>query len=309
VKASSHNGHCINLDGSNTTNLYACYASQPGEGKAGYRIIAGSPVSLYSCTGLDDGDSHWGLFGAMAAVAGSTRSGGSTSIIRISASDPAETGQYDGGQIQITSGTHDGEYFTIYKNVKGDGTHGNYIQITSNNLLSGTLPSGTTYEISDGDSRWQNAGDPYARDARISLYDCNIESWSKTGIKFFRRGLATIQNPMFYHPTDVSPAYDCCIYINEGDDTHTVKLAQAKYDLAGSRNYVADHIQAKGSSPHMMCERLESSMRTIYSLEAGAALRMMYFSPTGITLPTGFPTSNPGPGKLWSDGGTLKVGT
>lgn len=307
VKSSSHRGHSFNLNGSNATQLYGCYASSPGPCKAGFRIFADAPVSLYSCTGLDENDSHWAIFGGMAPVAGTARSGGSTTIARIAAGDTAPTGFYDGMEFKIGSAR-----YVIGRHEKNNATHGNCLFLSPDTPLGSPLSGGESYEIADGESRWGNNGTALGKDARIDLIGCNVESWARTGIKFCRRGLATMQNMMFYHPTEVNEDYDCCIYINHGSDDkiHTSKLLSSRFDLFGDRLYPADIIQGLGSRPCLMGERLAASFRSIYSMEAGASLRMLHTDPIdGIQLPTGFATSNPGPGQLWNDGGTLKVGT
>ena len=83
------------------------------------------------------------------------------------------------------------------------------------------------------------------------------------------------------------------MYLNEPITNYTAKIAASRFDL-NPRNtgYPAEFIQGKGSTPMMMGERLESTMRTIYSMEDSAAMRMMYTDPYTFQLPTGFPTSS-----------------
>jgi hypothetical protein len=70
-------------------------------------------------------------------------------------------------------------------------------------------------------------------------------------------------------------------------------------------------MQAQGTTPAAMAERMGTGFRTIYSREAAAALKMYHTDGASIQLPTGFRTTNPGAAsrELWLDGGVLKIGS
>jgi hypothetical protein len=309
IKAGSAKGHAFSLQGGNTTHLLGCYAMAAGDGFAGYRIIAGSPVTMLACTGVDEPGCSWAALGSMANVAGTTRSGSTTSMVKLGTAHTEPTGFFDMCQIKITSGALDGAEVRISRYVGGaDPT----AYLSTHTPLASSPASGVTYNISDGDSQFSQAGTPYAKDPRITIQDCNLESFSRTGIKTYRAGLLTIQNALFFLDPSVSPTHDCCVYLNEAITNYTVKMVASRFDLTPrNAGYPAEFIQGKGDKPMMMVERVDSSpsYRTIHSMETGTALRMRHDDPYDITLPTGFPTSNPGAGRLWSNGGILTVGT
>jgi hypothetical protein len=267
-KVSSYKGHGFNLEGGNTTNLLNCYASQIGRAKAGYRIVY--MASLRSCTGLDDseGKAFWGLFGGRANISGVTRSGGSTTIVRIAADDAGQTGEYDGLEL-VVGGTG----YVIDRHTKGDATHGNSLLLSTDTPLSGTLAASTAYTIRDAESRFRNNGTAINRAFRGDIDNCNVELWGKAGVKFIWRSLADIHKTLFF---DAGGSHDCCIYLGDLDTAGGFIncISGCKISLSGSRRFPADFVQSSGSPAAAWCKNMASGSRTIHSMSTGGALTM-----------------------------------
>lgn len=314
VKIASAKGHCFNIEGGNATSLLNCHAEPAGRGKAGYRIVLMAWVR--SCTGIDDSEEicHWAMVGGKSNIPGTLRTGGSTTIVRIDAADAGRTGEYDGLQLAITAGTHAGFEGVIDRHVRADATHGNYVLLSTDTPLPATIAVAAAYNIRDAESGRRGQGAAGNRLFRGGFEGCNIEAFGRTGIRALWYSKMQINDCLIYDVSDVGPGtvYDCCIYLQDTSDNAYAawnSMRATRFSVSNPPRYGHDIIQARGSAPIMRCEDQSSAYDSIWSQETGADLQMRNVWAQGELLQTGFPTSNPGPRRLWLNGNVLTMGT